>query len=109
MRRFTNGLAVVVLLFLAKPAFAQFNFGAITKGTPTPATTTTNMSGFLASTMSRPNVMAPVTRPTFPQLSAVSGGTMLPNFQNILMMRNILRPTPTMIGIGQVPPPPKKN
>jgi hypothetical protein len=63
--------------------------------------------------MNRPNVMAPVTRPTFPQMSVFNGATMLPNFQNILMMRNVFSSTPTTIsqpfGGGQTVPPPRKN
>ena len=102
MRAFTCGLAAAVLLLVAKPAFAQF--GAFS--TPSsPKTTTTNMSGFLASTMARPNVMAPVIRPTFPTpLSLPALMPTLPNFQNLMLMRNIFG-APQV----QVVPPPKKK
>lgn len=62
-------------------------------------------SQFLMESMSRPNVFAPVTRPTFPSaLSLPSLTPSLPSFQNLLLMRNIFGTSPM-----QVTPPPKKK
>ncbi len=88
MRTFTSGLAMAVLMLMARPALAQF--GTMTTSSSPNATMTTSMPGFLRQTMTRPDIMAPVTRPAFPTpLSLPSLLPTLPNFQNVFLMRNI--------------------
>ena len=95
-------LAGLLLVLATQVALAQFS--TTTAGGPI-KTTVTSMPSFFQQTMTRPNLMPAVQKPNFPTpLRLPSLTPTLPNFQNVLLMRNIFASPQT-----QVVPPPKKK